>query len=138
MCIRDRVLPIDKSKIVKKMQDEGKKVAFVGDGINDSIALEQADLGISMGSANDIAIQSSDITIQNNNLHNVYLAIKFSRTTVFTIYFGFFIAILYNAIFIPLAMAAVLTPLIGAIAMMLNDTMALFVALSLKRLKFKK
>ncbi|BDV02273.1 MAG: hypothetical protein HPAVJP_1620 [Candidatus Hepatoplasma vulgare] len=132
------VLPIDKSKIVKKMQDEGKKVAFVGDGINDSIALEQADLGISMGSANDIAIQSSDITIQNNNLHNVYLAIKFSRTTVFTIYFGFFIAILYNAIFIPLAMAAVLTPLIGAIAMMLNDTMALFVALSLKRLKFKK
>lgn len=132
------VLPVDKSKIVKKMQDQGKKVAFVGDGINDAIALEQADLGISMGSANDIAIQSSDITIQNNDLYNVYLAIQFSRTTVFTIYVGFFIALLYNIIFIPLAMAAILTPLIGAVAMMLNDTMALFVALSLKRLKFKK
>lgn len=135
--VYSQVLPMDKYKIIKKMKEEGRKVSFVGDGINDSIALKEADLGISMGSANDISIQSSDITIHNNDLTKINLALKIARATVFTIYIGFFVAIFYNIIFIPLAMFGVLSPLIGAISMAINDTVAIFIALTLKRIKFK-
>ncbi|MFH1291756.1 MAG: heavy metal translocating P-type ATPase [bacterium] len=115
------VLPADKQEEVKKMQDQGKKVVFVGDGINDAPALIQSDLGIAMGSGADIARESGDIIIMNSDPLTVVEAIKLSRKTFGIIKQNLFWAFFYNILAIPLAVFGVATPMIGALAMSLSD-----------------
>ena len=111
------VLPQDKAAEVKKLQEKGEKVVFVGDGINDAPSLVQADLGIAMGSAQDIAKEAGQIILVQNNLEKVLEAISVSKLTFKTIRQNLFWAFGYNVVAIPLAMAGLLSPIIAAAAM---------------------
>ncbi|MFA6973316.1 MAG: heavy metal translocating P-type ATPase [Parcubacteria group bacterium] len=111
------VLPAEKSAEIQKLQAQGEKVVFVGDGINDAPSLVQADLGIAMGSATDIAKEAGQIILMQNNLEKVVEAIKLSKVTFRTIKQNLFWAFIYNIIAIPLAISGVLSPAIAAAAM---------------------
>jgi len=115
------VLPQDKQKEIKKIQAMGKKIVFVGDGINDAPSLIQADLGIAMGSGTDIAKESGDIIIIKNDPLKVYEAIKLSQKTFAIIKQNLFWAFFYNVLAIPLAVAGMVNPMIGALAMAFSD-----------------
>jgi|ERR1051325_665275 P-type E1-E2 ATPase len=133
-----QTLPSEKASIIEKLKNQNYSVGFVGDGINDAIALETSDLGISLGSGSALALQSSDITIRNDDLNLVDQALNISQKTLKTIYIGLIVASIYNIILIPLALGGILVPSIAAIAMAINDTLAVIIAASLKRLNFKK
>lgn len=111
------VMPHEKLAAIKKFQLQGEKIIFVGDGINDAPSLIQADLGIAMGSAMDIAKEAGQIVMLENNLNKVVEAILISRKTFRTIRQNLFWAFFYNIIAIPLAMFGFLTPAIAAAAM---------------------
>lgn len=111
------VYPEQKSAVVRDLQQKGETVVFVGDGINDAPSLVQADLGIAMGSATDIAKEAGQIILMQNNLHKVVEAIKLSRRTFKTIRQNMFWAFFYNVVAIPLAVSGVLSPMIAAAAM---------------------
>lgn len=97
------VLPQDKEKEISKLQEQGKKVAFVGDGINDSPALVKADVGLAIGSGTDIAIESADIVLMKNTLLDVVTAIRLSKAVIRNIKMNLFWAFFYNIIGIPVA-----------------------------------
>ena len=101
--IISEVLPQDKEKEILKLQEDGKKVAFVGDGINDSPALVKSDVGIAIGSGTDIAIESADIVLIKNSLLDVVTAINLSREVIKNIKMNLFWAFFYNIIGIPIA-----------------------------------
>ncbi len=115
------VLPPQKSAEIKKLQERGEKIIFVGDGINDAPSLVQADLGIAMGSATDIAKEAGQIILVQNNLEKVVEAIKISRLTFKTIKQNLFWAFAYNVIAIPLAASGFLSPIIAAAAMSMSS-----------------
>ncbi len=115
------VLPQEKQKEVKRLQKEGKRVIFVGDGINDAPSLVRADLGIAMGSGTDIAKESGNIIIMKNDLEKVVEAIKLSRKTFKIIKQNLFWAFFYNVVAIPLAVVGLVNPMIGALAMGFSD-----------------
>ena len=106
------VRPHEKLEKVREFQEEGATVAMVGDGINDAPALAQADVGFSIGSGTDVALEASDITLLKNDLRGVAEAIRISRRTIRTIKQNLFFAFVYNALGIPLA-AGVFFPLFG-------------------------
>lgn len=136
------VLPQDKEKEVAKLQKQGKKVAFVGDGINDSPALVKADVGIAIGSGTDIAIESADIVLMKDNLLDSVTAIALSRAVIRNIKMNLFWAFFYNTIGIPIACGIFypifgwkLNPMIGAAAMSLSSVCVVTNALRLRNFK---
>jgi len=141
--IISEVLPTDKEKQVSKLQKEGRKVAFVGDGINDSPALVKADVGLAIGSGTDIAIESADIVLMKNNLLDVVYTIHLSKAVIKNIKMNLFWAFFYNIIGIPIAagmlyqsLGVTLNPMIGAAAMSLSSVCVVTNALRLRKFKY--
>ncbi len=129
------VMPEHKSGKVKKLQDDGRKVIMVGDGINDAPALVQSNVGIAIGNGTDVAIESAEVVLINGDLSGVVKSIKLSKQTIAVIKQNLFWAFIYNVIGIPLASFGLLNPMFAALAMSLSSVSVISNSLRLKKVK---
>lgn len=132
------IRPEEKANIIVRLQKEQQRVAFVGDGINDAPALEQADLGIAVARASDVAREAADIILLNSDIQAVPEAIALAQATLRTIKQNLFWAFFYNVCSIPLAVVGFLSPILSAFAMGASDLIVIGNALRLRRWKFRR
>jgi len=133
--VKAQMSPVRKAEDIRRMQESGGHVIMVGDGINDAPALVQADVGIAMGRATDIALESSDMVLMRNDLRLLPYAVSLSRKTFSVIKQNIFWALFYNAVAIPLAMSGILHPIIAAGSMALSSLSVVGNSLRLTRIK---
>jgi P-type Cu+ transporter len=133
--VHAEVHPEEKAELIRRLQANGERVAFVGDGINDAPALEQADLGIAVSRASDIAFEAADMILLRADIQSVSEGLRLARTTLRTIKQNLFWAFFYNALGVPLAALGLLNPMICAAAMGLSDLVVIGNALGLRHWK---
>ena len=131
------VLPGQKAGVIRKLKEQGYRVAMVGDGINDAPALAQADLGIAIGSGTEIALETAGIVLIKSDLRDVLGALKLSRATMNKIKQNLFWAFAYNTVLIPVAASGLLNPILAGVAMALSSVSVISNSLILNRLKLR-
>ena len=129
------VLPTGKADAIRQLQSQGKRVAMVGDGVNDSVALATADIGMAMGTGTDAAIEASDVTLVRGDLGTVPTALRLSARTLRTIRVNLFWAFAYNTAAIPLAALGLLNPMIAGAAMAASSVLVVGNSLRLRRFR---
>ena len=139
------VMPQDKEKVIRELQEDGGRIAMIGDGINDAPALARADVGIAIGAGTDIAIESADVVLMNSDLLDAAAAVRLSKAAIKNIKQNLFWAFFYNILGIPLAAGVLfpslglkLNPMFAAAAMSLSSVFVVTNALRLRLFRIKK